>query len=56
MLIAAIVARYGDAVRVNAEFMRSLPLLTLVRLERWDDVLAEPMPSGDAGVAQPLGN
>jgi hypothetical protein len=31
--------------------MRSLPLLTLVRLERWDAVLAEPLPDGKHGMA-----
>jgi hypothetical protein len=34
-----------------AEYMRSLPLLTLVRLERWDAVLAEPLPEGKHGMA-----
>jgi tetratricopeptide (TPR) repeat protein len=37
------------------EYFRSLPLLTLMRLERWDAVLAEPMPSGERGMAQALG-
>jgi hypothetical protein len=37
------------------EYTRSLPLLTLLRLERWDAVLAEPMPSGERGMAQALG-
>jgi tetratricopeptide (TPR) repeat protein len=36
---------------VNAEFMRSGPLLTLGRLERWDEVLREPPPAGGAGLA-----
>ncbi|HEY3635067.1 MAG TPA: hypothetical protein VGK95_08455 [Caldimonas sp.] len=35
----------------SAEFMRSLPLLTLVRLERWDDVLGAGAPAGDDGIA-----
>jgi hypothetical protein len=34
-----------------AEYMRSLPLFTLMRLERWDAVLAEPLPSGERGMA-----
>lgn len=38
----------------NAEFVRSLPLLTLVRLERWDDVLGAAAPTGDNGVAAPI--
>lgn len=37
------------------EYLRSLPLLTLLRLGRWDAVLAEPMPSGERGMAQALG-
>ncbi|HSI56280.1 MAG TPA: hypothetical protein VLA16_01910 [Ideonella sp.] len=37
------------------EFVRSRPLLTLLRLERWDDVLAEPAARGDKGVAALLG-
>jgi predicted Zn-dependent protease len=36
------------------EYMRSLPLLTLLRLERWEAVLAEPMASGERGMAQAL--
>ena len=38
----------------NAEFIRSLPLLTLVRLERWSEVLNEPGASGEGGVAAPI--
>ncbi|MEO5845251.1 MAG: hypothetical protein ABIQ33_10465 [Caldimonas sp.] len=38
----------------NAEFVRSLPLLTLVRLERWDEVLGAGAPSGEAGIAAPV--
>lgn len=38
-----------------AEVMRSLPLLTLLRLERWDALLAEPLASGERGMAQALG-
>ena len=38
-----------------AEFARSRPLLTLVRLERWDEVLQEPIASGDKGLAVVLG-
>jgi tetratricopeptide (TPR) repeat protein len=36
---------------VNAEFVRSGPLLTLVRLERWDEIVREPRPAGDSGIA-----
>ncbi len=38
-----------------AEYIRSLPLLTLLRLERWQAALAEPMPIGERGMAQALG-
>jgi tetratricopeptide (TPR) repeat protein len=34
-----------------AEYMRSLPILTLARLERWDAVLTEPLPDGKHGMA-----
>lgn len=34
-----------------SELMRSLPLLTLVRLERFDAVLSEPEAAGDKGMA-----
>ncbi|MDM4767750.1 hypothetical protein [Pelomonas sp. SE-A7] len=37
------------------EYVRSLPILTLLRLERWDEVLKEPMPRGNQGVAIALG-
>jgi hypothetical protein len=38
-----------------AEYTRSLPLLTLLRLERWEALLAEPMAGGERGMAQALG-
>jgi hypothetical protein len=37
------------------EYMRSLPLLTLLRLERWEAVLAESLAGGERGMAQALG-
>jgi hypothetical protein len=37
------------------EFFRSVPLVTLVRLERWDAVLAEPIASGARGIAAAYG-
>ena len=37
------------------EYARSLPLLTLLRLERWDAALAEPLAEGERGMAQALG-
>jgi hypothetical protein len=39
---------------INAEFMRGVPLLTLVRLERWDQVLRQDAMAGDAGLAAPI--
>jgi hypothetical protein len=39
-----------------AEFFRSLPLLTLMRLERWDAVLAEPIAAGERGIAIAYGH
>ena len=38
-----------------AEFMRSLPMVTLLNLQRWDGLLAEPMPTGDKGMATVMG-
>jgi tetratricopeptide (TPR) repeat protein len=38
-----------------AEYMRSLPMLTLLRLQRWEALRQEPLPSGDKGVATALG-
>jgi len=46
--------RTGQAQDVFSEYFRSLPLLSLVRLERWDDVLAESQPTGDKGLAQAM--
>ena len=37
-----------------AEYTRSLPMLTLLHLERWDAVLREPAGSGDQGLAAVL--
>ena len=38
-----------------AEYVRSLPVLTLVHLQRWDAVLLEPLPAGDKGLGLVLG-
>jgi tetratricopeptide (TPR) repeat protein len=35
-----------------AEYVRSLPLITLVRMERWERLLEEAAPAGDKGMAQ----
>jgi hypothetical protein len=44
--------RVAKSESAYAEYVRSLPLLSLVRLERWERVLEEPQPKGDKGVAQ----
>jgi tetratricopeptide (TPR) repeat protein len=36
------------------EYQRSLPVLTLLRLQRWDSLLAEAVPTGTQGLAQAL--
>lgn len=38
-----------------AEYVRSLPMLTLLHLQRWDMLLKEPMPQGGNGLAAVLG-
>ena len=38
----------------SAEFVRALPLLTLVRLERWDEVLTAPRPTGQIGIGEAI--
>ncbi|MES2759327.1 MAG: hypothetical protein V4693_18295 [Pseudomonadota bacterium] len=38
-----------------AEYNRSLPMLTLVHLQRWEALLKEPMPTGGKGLATVLG-
>lgn len=37
-----------------AEYVRSLPMLTLLHLQRWDALLREPEPAGDEGLAPVL--
>lgn len=50
-----------DAVKIApgeseyAEYVRSLPILTLLHLQRWDAVLKEPIASGSKGIAIVLG-
>lgn len=48
-------AARGQADHEAFEYTRSLPILTLLQLQRWDAVLKEPMPKGDKGVATVLG-
>ncbi|MDL2355048.1 MAG: hypothetical protein QFF03_07305 [Pseudomonadota bacterium] len=38
-----------------SEYVRSLSMLTLQHLQRWDALLKEPLPRGDKGVATVLG-
>ncbi len=38
-----------------AEYLRSMPSLTLLRLQRWDELIKEPMPTGGRGMASVLG-
>lgn len=40
---------------VWSEYYRSLPLFTLLRLERWDALVTEPMATGDRGMAAAIG-
>ncbi len=44
--------RAANGQSIFSEYARSQPLLTLLRLERWDEVLKEPRPRGDKGLAQ----
>jgi hypothetical protein len=46
--------RAAKAEYVFADYQRSLPLLALLRLQRWDAVLAEPLPDSKHGLAQAL--
>jgi tetratricopeptide (TPR) repeat protein len=53
---AALVAARSLADRAKrdsawSEFFRSLPTLTLLRLERWDALLSEPLATGERGMA-----
>lgn len=38
------------------EYVRSLPMLTLLHLQRWDDLIKEPLPKGDKGLAAIMGD
>lgn len=38
-----------------SEYTHSMPMLTLLQLQRWDELLKEPMPAGELGVAAVLG-
>ncbi len=49
-----IASRAAKAEYVFADYQRSLPMLALLRLQRWDAVLAEPVPDSKHGLAQAL--
>ena len=50
-----IATRAAKAQHIYGEYRRSLPALALMRLRRWDDLIAEPLPEGKLGLAQVLG-
>lgn len=37
------------------EFTRSLPMITMLNLQRWDALIKEPMPKGEQGIATVMG-
>jgi tetratricopeptide (TPR) repeat protein len=45
-------ARFGSMPNDGREYVRILPLVTLVRGERWDEVLAEPAPPTGLGIQE----
>jgi hypothetical protein len=47
--------RFGTAEFVYAEYVRALPALALLRLQRWDALLAEAVPAGKHGLSPALG-
>ncbi|MBC7601089.1 MAG: hypothetical protein H7255_00305 [Ramlibacter sp.] len=49
---AAMGQMFAGTPHAFAEYVNSLPLITLVRFEQWDKILAQPKPEGDRGVAQ----
>jgi hypothetical protein len=50
-----IAGRAAKSDHIFGEYRRSLPLLALLRLRRWDAVLTEPAPDAKFGLAQALG-
>ena len=50
-----IAGRAAKAKHIYGDYLRSLPLLALLRLQRWDAVLQEPAPDAKFGMAQALG-
>lgn len=58
---AALAAARSMAARAKrdttfSEYFRSLPLLTLLRLERWDALMTEPLATGGRGMAAAIGH
>ncbi len=47
--------RYGNRGDGDGEYAQMLPMATLVRLQRWDEVLAEPAPGQGLGLLQGFG-
>ncbi len=50
-----VAGRAAEGKGLFAEYHRSHPTLVLLRLQRWDALLAEPLPKGDKGMATLLG-
>jgi tetratricopeptide (TPR) repeat protein len=48
---ARTIASSASGGHVFYEYLRSLPILSLLYLQRWDEVKKEPMPKGDQGLA-----
>jgi hypothetical protein len=47
--------RAAKSEQVFSDYQRSLPVLALLRLQRWDAILAEPLPDSKHGLAQAFG-
>jgi hypothetical protein len=47
-------SRFGQMSSDGREYVRSLPVLTLVRLQRWEEILALPAPPEGLGLAEGL--
>ncbi len=50
-----IAGRAAQSKHIYGDYRRSLPLLALLRLQRWEAVLQEPVPDAQFGLAQALG-
>jgi len=50
-----IAERSGKADFIYAEYRRALPALALLRLQRWEALLTEPLPASQHGLGQALG-